>query len=88
MSGFVEVVLAFLRRCFLKDEADGAEEGVFDPCPYFSQFMVDLREHVFSRVEIGRVFGQEDEFSARPSDGLSGGLAVVVPRIVDHHNVA
>ena len=54
----------------------------------FSQQSLELGEDLLDRVEVGRVFGQEDEARPDGSDGLSHRLSLVGAEIVEDDDVA
>src|SRR3984885_10839828 len=53
-----------------------------------SQQSLELGEDLLDRVEVGGVFGQEDEAGSDSSDGLPHLLPLVGAEIVEDHSVA
>ncbi len=49
---------------------------------------LQLGEDLFDGIEIGRVFGQEEQFSRRCSDRLTNGFSFVAAEIVHHDDVS
>jgi len=45
-------------------------------------------EDLFDRIEIGRVFGKEEQFGARCSDRPPNGFPLVTSKIIQDHQVA
>jgi hypothetical protein len=72
-----EVVSAFLRGDEVEDAADGVADGVGGSRRGLAQEVFEFREELLDRVEVGRVFRQEEEPGAGRSDGAAHGLAPV-----------
>src|SRR5262245_64837932 len=53
-----------------------------------SQQVFELGKDLFDRVEVGRVFGQEEELGAGRADELTHGFALVAAEIVHDDDVA
>ena len=53
-----------------------------------SQPMLELGEELFDRIEVGRVFGQEEQLGAGPADGAAHGFALMRAEIVHDDDVA
>ena len=58
---FSEVVATFLRGERIEDLPDGVADGLDGSLGLLAQEMFELGEELFDRVEVGRVFGQEEE---------------------------
>ena len=71
-----------------EDFADCGADGFWCSGGGFSEPMLELGEDLFDRVQVGRIFRQEEEFGAGRSDELAHGLALVTAEIVDDDDVA
>jgi len=83
-----EVVLAFVWGDGFQDLGDGIADGVDAPGGGFPEEMLELGEEFFDRVEVGRVFRQEDQPRTSVPYGLTYGLGFVGTEIVHDHDVA
>src|SRR5262249_52669362 len=54
----------------------------------FSEEVLELGEDLFNGVQVGRVFGQEEELSSCGADELTHDFASVAAEIVHDHDVA
>ena len=88
ISGIAEVSGAFLWCECVEGPADFAEDGFGSARRGAAQKMLQLGEHLFDRVEIGGVFGQEEQLGAGGADRLAYGLAFVTAEIVDDDDIA
>ena len=88
ISGFYEEVSTFLRGNGIEDLADGVANGVDGSFGSLAQQVFELGEELFDGVEVGRIFGQENELSAGVADSLAYGLAFMATEIVDDDDVA
>ena len=87
ITGVFEVVEAFLWRVGFEQLADGGDEGFEGARGGFAQQVLQLGEDLFDRVQIGRVFGQEEQFGAHGSDRPTNGFSFVAAEIVHHDDV-
>ena len=72
----------------VEDVADRLADG-FDAAPCsLSQPVLELGEELLDRIEVGRVFRQEEALGAGLSDGRPHGLALVRAEIVHDDDVA
>jgi len=62
-------------------------EGVDRARPGVAQQVFELCEDLLDRVQIGRVFGQEQQLGASRSDRLPNGFSFVAGEIVHHHEI-
>ena len=53
-----------------------------------SQQVLELCKDLLDGVEVGRVFGQEDQVRAGFADGGADALALVAAEVVDNHDIA
>lgn len=53
-----------------------------------AQVVLQFGEELLDRVEVGRVFGQEEELGSDLADRLAHGFAFVAAEIVHHHDVS
>ena len=68
--------------------ADGAAEGVGGSGGGVSEPVVELGEELLDGVQVGGVFGQEEELGAGLPDGAAHGSAAVRAEIVHDDDVA
>jgi hypothetical protein len=79
---------AFFRRVLSEDGCACVGESVVSSGFALSQQSLELGEHLFDRIEVGRVFRQEHEARPDGSDGLSHRLSLVGAEIVEDDDVA
>lgn len=72
----------------MADVADGSDEIVISACLGLSQVRFELCEGHLDRVEVGRVFGQEQEPCTTLFERLCGAQALVDVEIVEDDDVA
>ena len=63
------------------DGLEGARRGL-------AQQVLEFGEDLFDRVQIGRVFRQEEQLGAGRADGAADRLALVAAEIVHDHHIA
>src|SRR5262252_8272297 len=56
---------------------DGVADGLARAGLVAAQVMLELGEELLDRVEVGGVFGQEEQLGADPAQGLTHGLGLV-----------
>jgi hypothetical protein len=83
-----EVVGAFLGGVGSEELADGGDQGFEGSRSGFAEQVLELGEDLFDWVQVGRVFGQEEEFGPRRSNSLANGFAFVAGEIVHDHQIA
>ena len=64
ISGCCEVVLTFLRVDDFEDLADGVADGLYGARGGLAQEALELGEELLDRVQVWRVFRQEDQLGA------------------------
>jgi hypothetical protein len=79
MSGFGDVVCAFVFWDSFKKDLERVVDGFDGPSYGFSHGVFDLREELLDGVEARAVGRLEEEPYARGSDHLPDGLALVRP---------
>ena len=72
----------------VEEKADAFPGGFDGTLGGFAQEGLELGEEVLDRVEIGGVWGQEEELGAGGADGTADGLALVASQIIDDDDVA
>jgi hypothetical protein len=82
-----EVIGAFFGGVGAEKFANGGDEGFDGSGRGFAQEMLELGEHLLDRVQIGRVFGQEEELGAGRPESLANGFAFVAAEIVQDHQI-
>ena len=87
VAGVGEVIDAFLGGVGSEEFADGGDDGFDRSRRRFPQQVLELGEDLFDRVEVGRVFGQEEQLGARRSDGAANGLSFMAAKIVHDHQI-
>jgi len=75
ISGVSEVIYAFGGCDGVEDRTDCLVDGLGGSSNSFAKPMFDLREELFDRVEIRRVFRQVEEARAGAPDSAPHGLA-------------
>ena len=88
IAGISEVVGAFVGCVGSEQLADGGDEAFERSRRRFAQQVLQLGEDLFDRIQVGRVFGQEEQFSARRSDRPPNGLSFVAAQIIHHDDVS
>jgi hypothetical protein len=73
-----EVVCAFRRGEAVEQLADGGANGIEVSGRGVAQQMLELGEDLLDRVEVGRVFGQEEQLGSGAADRLANGGSLVV----------
>jgi hypothetical protein len=84
----LEVVGAFLDGNAVEECADGFADGVLGASGGFSELVLELGEGLLDRVEVGGVFGEEQQLGAGPTKRLTDAAATVALQIVHDHHVA
>jgi hypothetical protein len=62
-------------------------DGVDRSCGSFAQQCFELGKDLLDRIEIGRLFGQEDEMGACRADRLPYRFAFMRSKIVEHDDI-
>ena len=62
-------------------------DGINGPGGGFAQEMFELGEEFFDRIEVGRVFREQDQPGADAPYGLSDGFPLMGAKIVHDHDV-
>jgi hypothetical protein len=88
IAGVFEVVSAFVGCVGSEQLADGGDEAFERSRRRFAQQVLQLGEDLLDRIQIGRVFGQEEQFGARRSDRPPNGLSFVAAEIIHHDDVS
>src|SRR5215471_21580387 len=88
VSCICEVVCAFLRGVGVEELADSRDEGFDGSCSRLAQEMLELCKDLLDRVQIGRIFWQQDKLCSGRTDRLSNSGAPVAAEIVHDHQVA
>jgi len=83
-----EVVGAFLRCEGGEEPTDRCGEVLGGACGGFAQEVFELGKDLLDRVEVGRVFRQEQQFGAGRADEPAHGFAFVAAEIVHDDDVA
>src|SRR6516165_6899558 len=76
-----EVVGAFLRCEGGEEPTDRCGEVLGGACGGFAQEVFELGKDLLDRVEVGRVFRQEQQFGAGRADEPAHGFALWLPRL-------
>ena len=71
-----------------KDFSDCGADGINGSRVGFSKQVLELSEHLLDRIEIGGVFGEQEELSAGGADQLTHDLALVTAEIIHDDDVA
>src|SRR6516162_2403335 len=87
-TGVSDVCGAFFGPVLGEDLCAGLAEGFVAPCSRLSQQSFELGEDLLDRIEVGRVFWQEDEARPDIADRWSHGLSLVGAEIFGDHDVA
>src|ERR1700687_1262407 len=82
VSCILEIVGTFVWREGWEQLADGRANGFNGACGGLAQQVLELGEDLLDRVEVGRVFRQEDQFGTHRADQPAHGLAFVAAKIV------
>ena len=88
ISGVSDVCGAFFGPVLSEDLRAGLADGFVASCSRLSQQSFELAEDLLDRIEVGRVFWQEDEARSDIADRSSHGLSLVGAEIVEDHDVA
>ena len=88
ISGVSDVCGAFFGTVLGEDLCAGLADGFVASRPRLSQQGFELGEDLLDRIEIGRVFRQEDEASADIADRRPHDLSLMRAEIVEDHDVA
>jgi hypothetical protein len=83
-----EVVCAFFGGVGAEQFADCGGQGFDGSGGGFAQEMLELGEDLLDWVQVGRIFGQEEELGAGRSDRLADGAAFVTAEIVHDDQIA
>src|SRR5579863_665830 len=83
-----EVVGAFLGGVGSEQLADGGDDGFDGARGGVAQQVLELGEDLFDRVEVGRVFGKEEQLGPGGADGAADRFALVAAEVVHDHQVA
>lgn len=67
---------------------DGVAHEIAGSCLGSSEMVFDLGEELFDRIEVGRVFRQEDELGTGLPDGLADGFGFMGAEIVHDDDIA
>jgi hypothetical protein len=67
--------------------ADSCGNGIDGACGGFAQQVLELGKDLLDRVEVGRIFRQEDQSGAGLADELTHGVALVAAEIVHNDDV-
>src|SRR5438067_530877 len=84
----LKIVGAFAGCKSSEDFADCGADGFDGARGGLAQKMLDLGEDLLDRVQIRRVFGQEEELGAGRANQLAYGFGFVTAEIVHDHDVA
>ena len=87
VSGVCEVVGAFLRGEGVEELADRGRDRRDGSRREFAQAMFELSKDLFDGVQVGRVFGQEDQLRPGSADDLPHVLPLVATEIVHDHDL-
>ena len=82
-----EIVCAFARCDFGEGVFEGVRNRVEGPWLGLSDERLQFGEDLLDRIEVGRIFGEEEEAGAGGSDRLPHGLAFVRAEIVGHDDI-
>src|SRR5215203_5416377 len=88
VPGVSEVIGAFVWGYGLEDRSESVADCVGFSGSGLSEPVLELREELLDGVQVGRVFGQEEEAGARRPDGAPHGFALVRAEIVHDDDVA
>jgi hypothetical protein len=88
ISGVGKVICAFGWCDGVEDWTDRIADGLGGSLCGFSQPVFEFGEELFDRVQIGRVFRQEEKMRARGADGCSDSGSFVRTKIVHDHDIA
>lgn len=88
IPGVCKIVFAFIGFDGRQYVRDGLANCVFRAFCGFSQLVFGFGKELLDRVQIGRVFRQQEEFSLRRSDRLPHGFAAMRSEIVHDNDVA
>src|SRR5271157_6012678 len=88
ISAILDVVGAFLRGVGSKKLADGGKDRVVGAGGGFSAPMLELGEDLLDRVQVRRIFRQEEKLRSGLSDGAAHSLAAMTAEIVHDNDFA
>src|ERR1700694_5089963 len=88
VSGVFEIIGAFLWPEGLEQLADCGAEGFNGARGAFSQQVFELGKDLFDRVQVRRIFRQEEQLGAGGPNELAHGFAFVAAEIVQDDDVA
>jgi hypothetical protein len=88
ISGVPEVCGAFFGRVLGEDLCAGLADGFVASRSRLSQQSFELGEDLLDRIEVGRIFRQEDEARPNIADRLPHRPSLVGAEIVEDHDVA
>jgi hypothetical protein len=88
ISGVCEVVSTFLCGVGSEQLADGCDEGFERACRRRAHQVFQLGEDLFDRVQIGRVFGKEEQLGAGRPDRPANGFSFVAAKVIHDYEVA
>ncbi len=88
VSSVFEVVSAFVCCVGQEELSDCGADVVCVSCGGFPQEVLELREDLFDWVQIGRVFGQEQQSCASRADRLANGFGLVTCEVVHDDDIA
>src|SRR5271166_498694 len=88
ISAILDVVGAFLRGVGSKKLADGGKDRVVGAGGGFSEPMLELGEDLLDRVQVRRIFRQEEKLRSGLSDGAAHSLAAMTAEIVHEQQEA
>lgn len=83
-----EVVSAFLTCEGIEEFADRVADGLDSSGADLAQEMLELGEDLFDWVQVGGVFGQEDQMCAGFANSRSHGFALMAAKVVHDDDVA
>ena len=72
----------------IEESSDPSPERVDGSLLGFAQHAFELREDLFDRIEVGRVFGQEDQTRACDANGFPDGGAFVRAEIIHDDDIS
>src|SRR5271166_2227872 len=84
ISAILDVVGAFLRGVGSKKLADGGKDRVVGAGGGFSEPMLELGEDLLDRVQVRRIFRQEEKLRSGLSDGAAHSLAAMTAPGMGH----
>ena len=77
VSRVLEVVCALLGGEGVEDGGDGVGDAQLRPGGRVAEQVLDFGEHLLDRVEVGRVFRQEQQFGAGPAKRITDSAALM-----------